>query len=312
MNTLLELKKYLQYSKFDSGLASVFTAIAQGSILIQKKISRLSLEGLEGSTGTKNIQNEDVKKLDILANDIFLEKFQESKNVAMVGCEELEKPEIYNNSISKFLINMDPLDGSSNIDVGVNIGSIFGIWNENTNHPLNENSLLKPGREQIASAYVVYGSCTLMVIASEKGVQCFTLDTQSESYILSKDNIKVPEKCKYYSVNYGNFENFSSNLQNSLINLQKIYSLRYIGSLVADFHRNLLEGGVFLYPKDTRNPNGKLRLMYEANPLSFVIQKAGGTGTTGTKNILDINPTTLHERVPLIIGNSDIIENILI
>ena len=230
----------------------------------------------------------------------------------MVGCEELEKPQIFNNSISKFLINMDPLDGSSNIDVGVNIGSIFGIWNENIHHSLNENSLLKPGKEQIASAYVVYGSCTLMVIASEKGVQCFTLDTQSGSYILSKDNINVPEKCKYYSVNYGNFENFSSNLQNSLINLQNIYSLRYIGSLVADFHRNLLEGGVFLYPKDTKNPNGKLRLMYEANPLSFIIEKAGGIGTTGTKNILHINPTTLHERVPLIIGNSDVIENILV
>jgi len=308
----LELKKYLQYSKLDSGLSSVLLAIAQGSILIQKKISRLSLEGLEGSTGTKNIQNEDVKKLDILANDIFLEKFKESKNVAMVGCEELEKPKIIQNPISKFLINMDPLDGSSNIDVGVNIGSIFGIWNGNKDYSLNENSLLKPGREQIASAYVVYGSCTLMVIASKKGVQCFTLDTLNDLFILSKDNIHVPEKCKYYSVNYGNFEYFSSDLQKSLINLQKTYSLRYIGSLVADFHRNLLEGGVFLYPKDNKNPNGKLRLMYEANPLSYIVEKAGGIGTTGKKNILDIRPSTLHERVPLIIGNSNVIENIFV
>ena len=164
MNAHLELKKYLQYSGFDSGLSSVLMAISQGSILIQKKISRLSLEGLEGSAGTKNIHNEEVKKLDILSNDIFLQKFKESKNVAMVGCEELEKPEIFENPISRFLINMDPLDGSSNIDVGVNIGSIFGIWNENKNYSLNQNSLLKPGREQVASAYVVYGSCTLMVI----------------------------------------------------------------------------------------------------------------------------------------------------
>ena len=312
MNAHLELKKYLQYSGFDSGLSSVLMAISQGSILIQKKISRLSLEGLEGSAGTKNIHNEEVKKLDILSNDIFLQKFKESKNVAMVGCEELEKPEIFENPISRFLINMDPLDGSSNIDVGVNIGSIFGIWNENKNYSLNQNSLLKPGREQVASAYVVYGSCTLMVIGSEKGVQCFTLDTQNELFILSKDNIQVPEKCKFYSVNYGNFEYFSTDLQNSIINLQKAYSLRYIGSLVADFHRNLLEGGVFLYPKDTNNPNGKLRLMYEANPLSFIVEKAGGTGTTGTKNILDLQPSLLHERVPLIIGNSNVIENILV
>ncbi len=133
----LELKKFLDYSKFDSGLASVLTAISQGSILIQKKISRLSLENLEGSTGTKNIQNEDVKKLDILANNIFLEKFKESENVAMVGCEELENPETFNHSISNFLINMDPLDGSSNIDVGVNIGSIFGIWHAKENEKLS-------------------------------------------------------------------------------------------------------------------------------------------------------------------------------
>tara|TARA_A100001037_G_scaffold285874_1_gene293690 strand:+ start:42938 stop:43876 length:939 start_codon:yes stop_codon:yes gene_type:complete len=308
----LELKKFLDYSKFDSGLASVLTAISQGSILIQKKISRLSLENLEGSTGTKNIQNEDVKKLDILANNIFLEKFKESENVAMVGCEELENPETFNHSISNFLINMDPLDGSSNIDVGVNIGSIFGIWHAKENEKLSENSLLKAGREQIASAYVVYGSSTVMVIASQKGVQCFILDTQNNAFILSKSNITIPGKCKYYSVNYGNFQYFNTNIQNSIAKLQKTYSLRYIGSLVADFHRNLLEGGVFLYPKDSKNPNGKLRLMYEANPLSFIAERAGGIGTNGSNNILDIKPKTLHERIPLFIGNSNVIENILI
>ena len=262
----------------------------------------MSIDGYSGSTGDVNIQGEDVQKLDKLGSDIFIYQFQQSKSVSIVGCEELEKPAILNNDPSLYMINMDPLDGSSNIDVSVSIGSIFGIWKPTNINPLTEQSLLTPGNQQIAASYVVYGSNTIMVIATEHGVSGFTLDTHNNQFILTHPNITLPQSCTYFSANYGNWDEFSINTKLKLEELQKISSLRYVGSLVADFHRNLLKGGIFLYP------NGKLRLMYEANPLSFIMEKAGGIGSNGRENILAIIPKQLHERTPLFIGNIEEVE----
>ena len=196
------------------------------------------------------------------------------------------------------MVNMDPVDGSSNIDVSISIGSIFGIWPSSNLNEITNKSLLLAGNQQIAAAYVVYGSNTILIIATQNGVSGFTLDNESKEFMLTHPIISLPNNCTYYSVNYGNWDEFSSNTKSQLEELQKISSLRYVGSLVADFHRNLLKGGVFLYP------NGKLRLMYEANPLTFVMKKAGGSGTNGKENILDIIPKELHERTPLFIGNT--------
>ena len=273
-------------------------AIAKGALLVQEKVDRLSIDGHSGSTGDINVQGEVVQKLDELGSTIFINSFRTSESVSIVGCEELAEPEYISDDPNLYMVNMDPVDGSSNIDVSVSIGSIFGIWPGSTVNKITNKSLLRPGNEQIAAAYVVYGSNTIMIIATENGVSGFTLDSQSNHFILTHPTISLPESCTYYSVNYGNWNGFSSNTKSQLEELQKISSLRYVGSLVADFHRNLLKGGIFLYP------DGKLRLMYEANPLTFVIKKAGGLGTNGSENILDIIPKELHERTPLFIGNT--------
>lgn len=283
-------------------------AIASGALTIQKQVDRLNIDNHHGTTGKTNVQGEEVQKLDESGNEVFIDSFRKCGQVAMVGSEELEGPEFTGDDHSPYLVNMDPVDGSSNIDVAVSIGSIFGIWPRNFQSQLNESSLLSKGSNQVAAAYVVYGSSTVMVIASKSGVQSFTLDTSTGMFVLTNQNVVLPSNWKYYSVNYGNWNGFSKNIQDSLINLQSSYSLRYVGSLVADFHRNLLKGGVFIYPQDENSPNGKLRLMYEANPLSYIIKQAGGVGSSGKEGILDVEPKILHQRTPLILGNSDAVE----
>ena len=283
-------------------------AIASGALTIQKQVDRLNIDNHHGTTGKTNVQGEEVQKLDESGNEVFIDSFRKCGQVAMVGSEELEGPEFMGDDHSPYLVNMDPVDGSSNIDVAVSIGSIFGIWPRNFQSQLNESSLLSKGSNQVAAAYVVYGSSTVMVIASKSGVQSFTLDTSTGMFVLTNQNVVLPSNWKYYSVNYGNWNGFSKNIQDSLINLQSSYSLRYVGSLVADFHRNLLKGGVFIYPQDENSPNGKLRLMYEANPLSYIIKQAGGVGSSGKEGILDVEPKILHQRTPLILGNSDAVE----
>tara|TARA_B100000686_G_C16794844_1_gene981512 strand:- start:385 stop:1260 length:876 start_codon:yes stop_codon:yes gene_type:complete len=283
-------------------------AIASGALTIQKQVDRLNIDNHHGTTGKTNVQGEEVQKLDESGNEVFIDSFRKCGQVAMVGSEELEGPEFMGDGHSPYLVNMDPVDGSSNIDVAVSIGSIFGIWPRNFQSQLNESSLLSKGSNQVAAAYVVYGSSTVMVIASKSGVQSFTLDTSTGMFVLTNQNVVLPSSWKYYSVNYGNWNGFSKNIQGSLIKLQSSYSLRYVGSLVADFHRNLLKGGVFIYPQDENSPNGKLRLMYEANPLSYIIKQAGGVGSSGKEGILDVEPKILHQRTPLILGNSDAVE----
>jgi len=293
----------------NSGLGAVIMAIAEGSCRLQQQIRQAALADVLGTTGETNVQNEIVQRLDKASSDIFVETLSQSGQVAALGCEEIEMPVIVQgNTGDGYIVLMDPLDGSSNIDVAVSIGSIFGIWRKKPGETVNDDSLLRPGSEQVAAAYVVYGSSTVLVLATKNNVLGFTLDTESGAYALTHPEIKIPETCLYYSTNEGNNKVLDEPTQKAIALLRNKYSQRYVGSLVADFHRNLLKGGIFAYPADQSRKDGRLRLMYEANPLGFVAEQAGGAASTGYERIMDIVPQQLHQRTPLILGNKDVVE----
>ena len=296
----------------DDGLGAVIMAIANGSIQVQHQVQQAALADALGSTGEINVQGEIVERLDKASSDIFVATLSESGHVAAIGCEEIERPVIVKGEVADgFIVLMDPLDGSSNIDVAVSIGSIFGIWKKSPGETVNEDSLLRPGNEQVASAYVVYGSSTVLVLATKTNVCGFTLDSGSGAYAMTHPDIKIPEECPYYSTNEGNNKVLDEPTQKAITILRNKYSQRYVGSLVADFHRNLLKGGIFAYPADQNRKDGRLRLMYEANPLGFVAEQAGGVASTGYQRILDIIPEQLHQRTPLILGNKDVVEEMV-
>ena len=291
------------------GLESVIIAIADGALKVHEQVQAAALADALGTSGEVNVQGEIVQILDASSSETFVNFLRKSGQVAVIGCEELEKPVVVPKGDSgPYMVLMDPLDGSSNIDVAVSIGSIFGIWKHETSEPVTELSLLRPGNEQVAAAYLVYGSSTVMVVATSDGVHGFTLDPSSGNFYLTHPEIRIPDNCPYYSTNEGNFKSLDEPTQQAITNLREKYSLRYVGSLVADFHRNLLKGGIFLYPSDKSRPDGRLRLMYEANPLSFIAEQAGGSGSTGTHRIMDIMPQQVHQRTPLILGNQKEVE----
>ncbi|MAF53661.1 MAG: fructose-bisphosphatase class I [Chloroflexi bacterium] len=291
------------------GLDVVIGAIAEGACRIQALVRAATLANVIGTTGEINVQGEIVQLLDMAASNTFVNFLSESGRVAAVGSEEIEETvAVGHGPQHNYIVQMDPLDGSSNIDVAVSIGSIFGIWRREAGEPFSDESLLRPGNEQIAAAYVVYGSSTVLVVAVENSVQGFTLDPDVDEFMLTHPDLRLPDRCSCYSANEGNFKKLDGPTQKAFTALRDKYSLRYVGSLVADFHRNLLKGGIFLYSGDPATPNGKLRLMYEANPLGFVVEQAGGAASSGAQRILDIQPERLHQRTPLIIGNKDVVE----
>ncbi len=292
------------------GLGAVIMAIADGSRKVQEQVQQASLADALGTTEETNVQGEIVQRLDEASSNIFVEMLSQSGHVAAIGCEEIENPVIVEGNVADgFIVLMDPLDGSSNIDVAVSIGSIFGIWQKSPGETVNDASLLRKGNEQIAAAYVVYGSSTVLVLATKDNVCGFTLDVSTGSYAVTHPNITIPADCPYYSTNEGNSKVLDEPTKEAIGLLRDKYSQRYVGSLVADFHRNLLKGGIFAYPADINRKSGRLRLMYEANPLGFVAEQAGGAASTGYERILDITPTELHQRTPLILGNKDVVES---
>ena len=297
-----------------SGLDSVIDSIAEGVRRVQRKVQSAALADVLGSTGEINIQGEMVQRLDAAGADIFVELLRTSGSVAAVCSDEIEDSVIVGDDVLQaYIVHMDPVDGSSNIDVAVTIGSIFGIWRRTDNELVGDAMLLRRGREQVAAAYVVYGSSTVLVVATAGHVNGFTLDTESGEFALTHPSVKFPSKCEYYSTNEGNYKKLDEPTQQAISKLRHTKSLRYVGSLVADFHRNLLKGGIFLYLGDTKSPQGKLRLMYEANPLGFIAEQAGGAAYSDKQRILDIEPDVLHQRTPLIIGNkSDVEETVSI
>ena len=301
-----------QDSVQDDGLGAVIMAIADGSIQVQRQVQQAALADALGATGETNVQGEIVQRLDKASSDIFVETLSESGHVAAIGCEEIERPVIVEGEVADgYIVLMDPLDGSSNIDVAVSIGSIFGIWKKRPSETVNDESLLRPGNEQVAAAYVVYGSSTVLVLATKTKVCGFTLDNGPSVVAMTHPNIKIPEECPYYSTNEGNNKVLDEPTKKAIAILRNKYSQRYVGSLVADFHRNLLKGGIFAYPADQNRKDGRLRLMYEANPLGFVAEQAGGAASTGYQRILDVVPEQLHQRTPLILGNKDVVEEMV-
>ena len=309
----LSLSEFMKtsWSRDDSlaGLDAVIDAIAEGARLVQEQVQAAAVGDMLGATGETNVQGEVVQKLDAAGSDIFVEVLTRTGRVAALGSEEIEDPVIGDDDASQtYIVQMDPVDGSSNIDVAVTIGSIFGIWRRSPREPVTAGSMLRPGRDQVAAAYVIYGSSTVLVIATTGSVNGFTLDIGSREFLLTHPDIRIPENCEYYSTNEGNFGKLDTPGQTAVSRLRSRHSLRYVGSLVADFHRNLLKGGIFLYLGDVKSPEGKLRLMYEANPLGYVAEQAGGAAYSAAERILDIRPQRLHQRTPLIVGNKNEVE----
>ncbi|MXY86985.1 MAG: fructose-1,6-bisphosphatase [Chloroflexi bacterium] len=294
------------------GFLTVVGAIADGAKRVDGLTRRAALAGMLGDTGEMNVQGEIVQVLDAAGTDAFVSSLSDCGAVAALACEELEDAVFVSDELDHpYLVLFDPVDGSSNIDVAVTIGSIFAIYHRSDDSPVTNDSLLRPGREQCGAVYVVYGSSTVLVVATEGRVDGFTLDPASGEFLHSHNRIQIPGKCAAYSINEGNQGNWHPEMQAAVAELRNDYGLRYVGSLVADFHRDLLKGGIFLYPGDVKSPAGKLRLGYEANPLCYVAEQAGGAGSTGAERILDVQPELLHQRTPLIVGNADVVERVV-
>ena len=280
--------------------------------IITSRVRSAGLAGMLGYTGETNVQGEEVQKLDTYANDVLCNVLERSGHCCAIGSEEMDEAKFLEKS-GKYVVLFDPLDGSSNIDANVSIGTIFSILRRHPGEvvPTIED-LLQPGRNIAAAGYAVYGPSTVMVIASGGTVDAFTLDPNIGEFFLSMPNLRIPNRGPHYSVNEGNYSRWSPGVQkwNDWIKSEdkeagRPYGHRYVGSLVADAHRTLLKGGIFAYPADTKSKKGKLRLLYEAAPLAFIMEQAGGAAIDGEKRILDLMPTELHQRTPLILGSKD-------
>jgi len=297
-----------------SGLLSELIVAAK---IISAEVNMAGLADILGQSGKVNIQGEDVQKLDVFANSTIKRRMEQCGYVCVMTSEEEENTiPVLDGYEGKYALAFDPLDGSSNIDVNVSIGTIFSVHNKISDGKHgSEKDLLQPGRKQVAAGYIIYGSSTMLVYTTGEGVHGFTLDPSVGEFFLSHPDIRIPEKAKYYSVNEAYTNYWYDSTRNYIDYLKVIdkesgrpYSLRYIGSLVADFHRNLIKGGIFLYPRDkkSKSSQGKLRLLYEAAPMAMIIEQAGGRAITDTgESILDIMPKELHQRVPLIIGSKE-------
>ena len=275
-----------------------------------------------GLAGGVNVQGEDVKKLDIYANNQFMGVLQHGISCAGIGSEELDDFVVFDDEVSnqsKYVVQFDPLDGSGNIDVNISIGTIFSVYRRvsEIGKPCTKEDFLQPGSRQVAAGYMIYGSSTMYVYATRRGVNGFTLDPSIGEFCLSHADIKCPPSGKVYSVNHGNFFQYDPKVREYINVCQKKdktnggpYTQRYIGSMVADVHRNLMKGGIFMYPGTTDKPGGKLRLLYECNPFAFIVEMAGGRATDGKQRILEIMPTELHQRTPFFVGSKDMMDEL--
>jgi fructose-1,6-bisphosphatase I len=308
-------RRYPQASGEFSWLLSGITLAAK---IIESKVRRAGVADVLGSAGATNVQGETQQKLDVLANQALLYCLGVRGNVAVMASEENDEPVIVDRDRrhGKYVVIFDPLDGSSNIDVNVSVGTIFSILRRpadpgGTRDPLAD--VLQPGVKQVAAGYVVYGSSCMLVYTTGNGVHAFTLDPDIGAFLLSQERVTMPAQGNLYSVNEANSDGFPEGYRRFLAHLRaggagRTYSSRYIGSLVADFHRTLLKGGVFLYPPTAQHAGGKLRLMYEANPIAFLAEQAGGRATDGRRRVLEIAPTGLHQRTPLVVGSKTEVE----
>jgi fructose-1,6-bisphosphatase I len=290
--------------------SDIFRALELASKLVNRDVRKAGLVDILGNHGSTNVQGEEVKKLDVIANDTFKGLLEKTREVYAI-CSE-EEDEVYwckNAEGAKYIVCMDPLDGSSNIDVNASIGTIFSLFKRTSNEAVyNTEEVLQQGLTLVAAGYIIYGSSTMLVYTSGNGVNGFTLDDSIHEYCLSHPNIQIPKDGKIFSLNEGNYHDFPENVTNYIAKCkERKYTARYIGSMIADFHRNLLKGGIFIYPPTASAPNGKLRLLYECSPLAFIAEQAGGMATTGTQRVLEVKPEKLHQRVPLYIGSENMV-----
>jgi fructose-1,6-bisphosphatase I len=303
-----------QFPNATGDLSQLLRDIAWASKIIHREINRAGLIDITGSFGTHNVQGEEQQKLDVIANVRFIRALKNGGEVCAIISEEEDEMIDTGNLNGKYVVAIDPLDGSSNIDVNVSIGTIFSIYRRKSplGTPPTTEDFLQKGTEQVGAGYILYGSSTMLVYTTGHGVNAFTYENSLGEYILSKPNLQTPEDGKIYSINEGNYNDFDEAVKKYLEYCkEKKYSARYIGSLVADFHRNLLKGGIYIYPATQKDPSGKLRLMHECNALAFIVEQAGGMASDGKNRIMEIEPTNIHQRCPLFIGSKKMVEKAL-
>jgi len=306
--------------KYTSGeLSRLINSIRLAAKVVNYEVNKAGLVDILGAAGDTNVQGEDQQKLDVYANEKFIQTLINRNIVCGIASEEEDSFIAINsndqNHQNKYIVLMDPLDGSSNIDVNVSVGTIFSIYRRVTpvGTPVQEEDFLQKGSEQVAAGYIIYGTSTMLVYTTGDGVNGFTLNPAIGTFYLSHPQMQFPENGTIYSVNEGNYIHFPKGIKNYIKYCQmeegdRPYTSRYIGSLVSDFHRNMIKGGIYLYPTSSKNPNGKLRLLYECNPMALLAEQANGKASDGTTRILDIVPTELHQRVPFICGSSAMVE----
>lgn len=307
--------------KFSSGeLSRLLSSIKIASKIVNREVNKAGIADILGKAGNENVQGEEQMKLDVFANDIFIDALSHREIVCGIASEENEnfieiKGNENNAHMNNYVMLIDPLDGSSNVDVNVSVGTIFSIYRRVTpaGTPVKIEDFLQKGVNQVAAGYVIYGSSTMLVYTTGNGVNGFTLDPSVGTYFLSHPNMTYPKTGKIYSVNEGNYAKFPRGVKEYIKYCQeeegnRPYTSRYIGSLVADFHRNMIKGGIYIYPSYAHAPNGKLRLLYECNPMAFLAEQAGAKATNGFQRILEIEPTSLHQRVPFFCGSVEMVE----
>ncbi len=323
ITTLTEfiIQRQSEYPRAKGALTRLLNDIATAAKIVNREINAAGLVDILGTVGKDNVQGEAQKKLDVFANEMFITALKGGGECCAIASEENEKVISFSNEFSelgKYVVAMDPLDGSSNIESNVSIGTIFSIYRRVTEvGGGTSKDLLQPGINLVAAGYVIYGSSTMLVYTTGKGVNGFTLDPSVGIFCLSHPDMRFPEKSKIYSINEGNYIYFPQGVKKYIKYCQeddaptdRPYTSRYIGSLVADFHRNLIKGGIFMYPGTTKMPDGKLGLLYECNPIAFLAEQAGGKASNGFKRIMEIEPETLHQRAPFFVGPREMVEKV--
>nr|CAD2178941.1 unnamed protein product [Meloidogyne enterolobii] len=309
------LNEQRKYPEATGDLTNLLTCLLTAVKAISSAVRKAGLAQLYGVAGNVNVQGEEVKKLDVLSNELMINMLKSSYTVcAMVSEEDENMIEVEVGKQGKYIVTFDPLDGSSNIDCLVSIGTIFGIFRKNSEGPIQPQDVLQPGRKMVAAGYALYGSATMVVLSTPGRVDGFTLDPSIGEFILTNPAMKVPKKGKIYSINEGYAKKWSKGITEYIYSRKfpeggkSAYGQRYVGSMVADVHRTLLYGGIFMYPATSDAQNGKLRLLYECNPMAFIMENAGGLASHGKGPILDIHPTTIHQRTPIFLGSKEDVE----
>ena len=306
-------RKQEEFAFATGELSQLLRDIALASKIINREINRAGLADLGGKAGSDNIQGEEQQKLDVVADIRFERALKFGGETCAILSEEVDEPILTGSPNGKYIVAIDPLDGSSNIDVNVSIGTIFSIYRRKSelNETLTDRDFLQKGTEQVAAGYILYGSSTMLVYTTGHGVNGFTLEPSLGEYFLSHPRIKIPKEGKYYSMNDNMIDNVEPAIGQFIKEARGAgMSARYIGSLVGDFHRNLLKGGIYLYPPTESKPNGKLRLMYECNALAFITEQAGGLSYSGDVRTMEVIPTEIHQRVPFYVGNTELVNRL--